>query len=448
MTALTTDQEERLARWRNAALQRMPYFAPILFAMQPQHTTQVATMSVDRAWRLVINFDAPQYANITDAAEDLLHECGHIISLHAERADTLGTALGDKDWNLSCDMEWNDDLVAAGCSTIEATGVLPAHISEDDYETAEHYYKAIKALRHQQDKQSRKDNGSGTGGTPTASDQQPTGKAKETPTEAPFSGCGAISGGEPGPFGTGLDGDTPSPLPGVDAETRDAVLESAATLIVEAQKTQGNVPAGLVTQAEHLLAPAKVPWRRVLAAAVRQAAHIRPSGEDWSYRRPSRRRANVTLGSGRRVIFPSPVHRIPKVAVVRDTSGSMSAKDLQTASVEIEGIATAMGIKGDDFLIIDTDMKAYTARKYQGPSTTTTVTGRGGTDMRVGIDAALTHKPDAVVVITDGYTDWPDTRPPGVSLVACIVADTAKMGERVAKDVPDFFRTVVVDLSD
>jgi len=144
MTTLTSEQEERLARWRNIALQRMPYFAPILFAMQPNHSTWLTTMAVDRAWRLCINFDAPQYQNNVDAAEDLLHECGHLWSRHGERAGALGIQMGEKDFNIAGDCEWNDDLVEAGCTRIEATGVLPKHLNEPNFESAEFYYKSIK----------------------------------------------------------------------------------------------------------------------------------------------------------------------------------------------------------------------------------------------------------------------------------------------------------------
>ena len=49
--------------------------------------------------------------------------------------------------------------------------------------------------------------------------------------------------------------------------------------------------------------------------------------------------------------------------------------------------------------------------------------GGGGTDLRPGLAAATAARPrpDVVVVLTDGYTPWPSSAPPGAAVVAALL---------------------------
>jgi hypothetical protein len=60
--------------------------------------------------------------------------------------------------------------------------------------------------------------------------------------------------------------------------------------------------------------------------------------------------------------------------------------------------------------------------------------------MRVGVAAAESAhpRPDIVVVLTDGYTPWPDG-PTRARLVVAIIGD-----QEAARQVPDWATTVVV----
>jgi predicted metal-dependent peptidase len=129
--------------------------------------------------------------------------------------------------------------------------------------------------------------------------------------------------------------------------------------------------------------------------------------------------------------------------LIRDTSGSVSDTELERYTSEVVGIATGMGIRGRDLRVMDVDAAVQHTADYAGAAGLARVHGRGGTDMRVGIDAALDLKPrpHAVVVFTDGETPWPDTKPV-VPLVVCLVGDTA---EAAASRVPEWAVALAVD---
>jgi predicted metal-dependent peptidase len=97
----------------------------------------------------------------------------------------------------------------------------------------------------------------------------------------------------------------------------------------------------------------------------------------------------------------------------------MTEKDLAEVLGEINGILKSAGAVGADVLVADADVKS--AKRVFKP-TQIDLRGGGGTDMRVGIDAALkrTPRPHVIIVLTDGETPWPDS-PVSARVVAAIV---------------------------
>jgi predicted metal-dependent peptidase len=81
------------------------------------------------------------------------------------------------------------------------------------------------------------------------------------------------------------------------------------------------------------------------------------------------------------------------------------------------------------------------------------LSGGGGTDMRIGIDKALANKrdrPDVVIVLTDGYTPWPERKPPRVNIVVGLVppaGERMSREDRVVTAVPDWAKTVLIQTS-
>jgi predicted metal-dependent peptidase len=53
--------------------------------------------------------------------------------------------------------------------------------------------------------------------------------------------------------------------------------------------------------------------------------------------------------------------------------------------------------------------------------------GGGGTDMGVGIEAAvlLRPRPGVIIVLTDGYTPWPAVPPAGIEVIVVLTRPDA-----------------------
>ncbi len=181
----------------------------------------------------------------------------------------------------------------------------------------------------------------------------------------------------------------------------------------------GNVPAGLLRWASETLQP-RIDWRRELAAELRRAVADTVGAVDYSYRRPSRR-ASVAGA----VVLPALRRPVPEVAVVCDTSGSMTDDLLARSLAEVEGILSGMGLSRQ-VKVLACDTAAAPARRVSSARQVELV-GGGGTDMGAGIDAAarLKPRPGVIVVLTDGFTPWPRAAPGGTKVVVGLLGDRA-----------------------
>jgi predicted metal-dependent peptidase len=196
-------------------------------------------------------------------------------------------------------------------------------------------------------------------------------------------------------------------------------------------KQAGTVPGGLLRWAQEILSP-RVNWRAVLAAELRRAVAEVSGAVDYSYRRPSRRAA--VAGD---VVLPALRRPVPEVAVVCDTSGSMTEDLLAEALAEVEGLMRALGMARQvRVLACDTAVgpaqRVNSARQVQ-------LVGGGGTNMGTGIAAAaaLRPRPAITVVLTDGYTPWPAGAPKGTRVVVGLLGPGAP-------DAPPWARSVRV----
>ena len=128
---------------------------------------------------------------------------------------------------------------------------------------------------------------------------------------------------------------------------------------------------------------------------------------DYSYARPSRRAASFP-----HVVMPSMRQpRPPRVAEVVDTSGSVT--DAMLSRVHAETGAIVRRCRGEGVTVIACDAAASSPRTVRSVREVR-MRGGGGTDMRVGLQAAARARPpfDLVITMTDGDTPWPTAPPP------------------------------------
>jgi predicted metal-dependent peptidase len=385
------------------AARNFPYLATGLFGAEVVATPGTGTVSVDPRWRLRAD---PALAGEWSAAElgsVLVHHVCHLLRDHSTRAAAASVEPADSDvWIRAADAEINDDLIPAGLR-LPGDPVRPADFGAPDGKLAEEYYQRLRAEK------ARSGDGRPGAGAPIRS-------------ESEWLDCGSGADGQP------RESDDDS---GLDDWQADLLRRQVAQDVDRAGKEPGTVPAGLLRWAREVLSP-KVDWRRLLAAELRRAVADVAGAADYSYRRPSRRASAVSS-----VVLPALRRPVPELAVVCDTSGSMSEELLAMALAEVEGLLRGLGL-ARQLRVLACDTAVGPAQRVTSARQVSLV-GGGGTDMGAGIAAAhaLRPRPAVCVVLTDGYTPWPREAPKGMRVVAGLLGAGAR-------DAPSWVRSVRV----
>jgi predicted metal-dependent peptidase len=389
--AFTNDQTTKLAAGRMVAVDAQPFLGVALYALTPVVAPGLGTFAVDERWRLFVDPVIVDEWTVPQIAGVLLHEVGHVVRDHAERARVANVDMTTRlIWNVACDAEINDDLLADGVELPD--GVAPARLGLPPGRAAEFYFDA---LRQRDDPPSHHDCGPGCHGVATESDG----------VALPIID---IVGVEPG---------------------EDILLRRTVALAVISYGRQaGSAPGGWQRWAEATLRPS-LDWRVLLAGAVRRAMADVAGRADYSFGRPSRRRMP-------QVILPSLRRPLPAVAVVVDTSGSMDAASLGAAWAEVLGCLWSVGVRRDLLRVYAVDAQAHLVTGRLGVRAE--LPGGGGTDMGVGIEAALAGRPrpDVVVVLTDGYTPWPEAAPRSRVVIGLLRGDDGDWDDEEEWAVP------------
>jgi predicted metal-dependent peptidase len=397
---------------RILAQSRWPYISHLLFSLRivPSMPGSLDTLAVDAGWRLYFNEDYVRKLTVAELATDLQHEAMHCILTHYERYSALRDPEPDLQlFNIAGDCSINYVIDESGFTF--AKDFPPVRYKNfpriNSTMTTERAYFTLKE--------------EGVGG-------------KESPD------CGSVSGGGPRGYEIPLDDES---LPAATPELKAAVKTQVAAEINKSVSLASQAPGDLIRWAQDFLSP-KVNWRRQLAVRVRAALATKAGRRDYSMMRPSRREQGLA-NQEQRIRLPSMRQPgDPKVSVVVDTSGSISDQVLQATLGELMGITRAVG-NSMGLEVIACDSVAYPVLKVRTAIDVKKLKlpGGGGTDMREGILAALESKPrpDVIVVVTDGYTLWPATKPVGCDNYILLLTEDARL-----KSVPSWAKTILLDL--
>ena len=193
------------------------------------------------------------------------------------------------------------------------------------------------------------------------------------------------------------DEDTPSDLL-EPAGSSEALKETVQEILVRASiqaKMQNDDPKGIPGDLQiflnKLLDP-KLPWQTILKKYLQAKAK-----NDYSFRKPNRR------------FFPQ--HILPSlfseglldIAIAVDTSGSVTDADFNVFISEIRGIIRSMKPSKITLVQFDTELGTIQDIKNVAELSNIKFIGRGGTAVGPVLKWANEHKPQVLLVFTDGY---------------------------------------------
>ncbi len=348
-------------------------------------------MGVDKYWRLYYNLEYIEKLPVEELATVLYHELNHLLRDHHARSSRydryLTLAYGK--WGIATDLEINDDIDHEGLQLPEnclypktwKPKALPDNKMAEEYMTMLPDPEIIEI---------EVEDGGVTKGN-----------------------CGSGAGGEERDYEQGEPNEA---NPGVRRAEGELIRRDIAQKAIEqAAKDRGSVPGNFLRWAKKLV-KSEVDWRKELSAVIKSSIAETRGFTDFTFRRPARRQPFPDIK------LPSMVSPIPKVAIQTDTSGSISTGMLATNLAEVDGILRTIGYR-DDVVHFSVDARVGKVKKIHRASQIQ-FEGGGGTDMGVGIEFAKTLRPhiDILVIITDGYTPWPE-EPPSFRTVVVLLAD-------------------------
>lgn len=429
MTVTLKPASKHLTKAKLMAKGWMPYLSHVLSSMRTYVGNDVPTMAVDEHGRLYVNESWVQTLSVKQAAYVLLHEVLHIVLSHAKRRKA---ALPNPDgeqayfWNVAADLCIQQMLARhhrdhepesgikisgelRGVRFLDIPGLTGGMTTEKYYALLWDYFSRQPKQQPQQPMPDKGDGPSCGGG---GDNQQDGGSGDNEPESGDEEG-GEEQALDPGQCGSGSDGikrEYEKPTRLAEQAMMESKLAEVEKRIEEAEsKAPGSTPGELRQALEARLRPAPDPFDQLRGIVARSVAS--PLGaDDYTYRRLNRRQPhNIARLRG-------VVRFAPECSVILDTSGSMCDGTTQAKAVN----AVAQGLrKVQRPRVIQFDTRVQDARRLDSMKHFQWC-GGGGTDMTAAIEQEdKEHRPDAIVLITDGETRWP-TQPTRARLIVAL----------------------------
>jgi len=184
-------------------------------------------------------------------------------------------------------------------------------------------------------------------------------------------------------------------LPAAQQEKNWKITLTSAAAIA---KAQGKLPGGLDRMIQEVLTP-KLSWQEILSGFVTQNAR-----NDYNWKQPNKRYIHSGL-----YLPDLNVPDLGTIAVIIDTSGSVSQKELSIFTSELRAILTIY--TGTEIKVIYVDTKVVHTETVNIYDLELHAKGGGGTDFKPGFEYIEKEQkmPSCVIYFTDGWCrSFPD----------------------------------------
>lgn len=358
--------EEKLSKAKAIIVMDEPFFASILLRRK-LISLAIGTFAVDARAQIYYCPDFVETLDVAQCVFALVHECLHIIKLDFLRCGTRDK----RKWNKAGDAWINNYNKAHNIGAPIDKGIncnggefIEADIKKD---TTEEIYERV-----------------------------PEGE-----------------GGEGGNnYGIG-DDLMPGELSDSDASEIEAKVKVEIAQAAQAAKMVGKMPVDMERVLEEVLF-VRTPWETILE---RFMTEIAKSETSWNKPHKKYRPLGYYMPS------TDNIPTMGAMALIVDVSGSVGGRELAFFGGHFNRIIEMCRPEKISVLYVDTrvaHVDEYT--NEDDLPITLTLHGGGGTDMRAGFDwiEENMESPDCIVLLTDGYTPWPnEDKVPAPTIVLC-----------------------------